>query len=190
MKTVTEQKSAKIKEITDQLEAGIQELFESEKYKQYLRTLSKFHSYSLNNTILIATQKPDATLVAGYVSWQKNFGRQVKKGEKAIRIFAPNSYKKKVEVDKTDPVTGKLLTNPDGSKVKETKEVVVSTFRVVSVFDVSQTEGKPLPSIGVDELTGDVERYDLFFEALKQVCPVPIEFEHIQSGAKGYFQCS
>ena len=177
----------KVKAITDQLEAGIQALFESDKFKQYLRTLSKFHDYSLNNTILIAMQKPDATLVAGYTAWKKSFGRQVQKGEKGIRILAPAPYKKKTEIDKTDPVTGAVLTNPDGTAIKETKEVLMPAFKVVSVFDISQTEGKPLPTIGINELTGDVAQYELFFEALKRSCPVPIEFEEIEGRANGYF---
>ena len=124
----------KVKAITDQLEAGIQALFESDKFKQYLKTLSKFHDYSLNNTILIAMQKPDATLVAGYTAWQKQFGRQVQKGENGIRILAPTPYKKKMEVEKTDPVTGEILTNPDGTSVKETKEVLMPAFKVVNVW--------------------------------------------------------
>lgn len=177
----------KVKAITDQLEAGIQALFESDTFKQYLKTLSKFHDYSLNNTILIAMQKPDATLVAGYTAWKKLFGRQVQKGESGIRILAPAPYKKKMEIDKTDPVTGEVITRPDGTAMKETKEILVPAFKVVNVFDVSQTEGKPLPSLGVNELTGDVAQYDLFFEALKQSCPVPIGFEQIKGGAKGYF---
>ncbi len=177
----------KVKAITDQLEAGIQALFESEKFKQYLQTLSKFHDYSLNNTILIAMQKPDATLVAGYTAWQKQFGRQVQKGESGIRILAPTPYKKRMVVEKTDPNTGEILMNPDGSKQKETREVLMPAFKVVNVFDVSQTEGKPLPSLGVNELTGDVAQYEMFFEALKRSCPVSIDFEQIDGGAKGYF---
>ncbi len=177
----------KVKAITDQLEAGIQALFESDKYKEYLKTLSKFHDYSLNNTILIALQKPDATLVAGYTAWQKQFGRQVQKGESGIRILAPTPYKKKMQVDKTDPVTGEILRNPDGTSEKETREVLMPAFKVVNVFDVSQTDGKPLPTIGVNELTGDVAQYEMFFEALKKSCPVPIGFEQIEGGAKGYF---
>ena len=177
----------KVKEITDQLEAGLEKLFDSDAFKQYLTTLSKFHDYSLNNTLLIAMQKPDATLVAGYTAWQKQFGRQVLKGAKAIRILAPAPYKKKMEVDKTDPHTGEILTNPDGSSRKEVQEVMVPAFKVVNVFDVSQTDGKELPSIGVNELTGEVSRFDDFMEALKKTCPVPIGFEQIDSGAKGYF---
>ena len=177
----------KVKEITDKLEAGIQALFESEAFKNYLKTLSKFHDYSLNNTILIAMQKPDATLVAGYTAWQRNFGRQVMKGETGIRILAPTPYKKQMEVDRIDPSTGQTVLNPDGSTAKDLKEVMVPAFKVVNVFDVSQTDGKELPTIGVNELTGDVAQYENFFEALKRACPVPIGFEEISSGAKGYY---
>lgn len=177
----------RVKEITDQLEAGIENLFNSDQYKQWLTTMSRFHDYSLNNTLLIAMQKPDATLVAGYTTWKNQFGRQVDKGEKGIRILAPTPYKKKVEVDKTDPNTGEILKNPDGSNQKEIQEVLRPAFKVVSVFDVSQTDGRELPSLGVNELTGDVEQYEMFFEALKRTCPVPMEFEQISSGAKGYY---
>lgn len=169
-----------VKAITEKLEKGIQNLFESDNFKNYLKTLSKFHHYSLGNTILIAMQKPDATLVAGYTSWQKNFRRHVKKGEKGISILAPTPYKKKVEIEKVDPTTG--------DKAKEIQEIVVPAFKVVNVFDVSQTEGKELPSIGVSELTGDVAHFDKVLESLKRSCPVPIEFEEIRNGAKGYFQ--
>ena len=177
----------KVKEITDRLEAGIHALFESEAFKNYLKTLSKFHDYSLNNTILIAMQKPDATLVAGYTAWQRNFGRQVQKGETGIRILAPTPYKKQMEIDRIDPSTGLAVLNPDGSTAKDLKEIMVPAYKVVNVFDVSQTEGKPLPTIGVDELTGDVKQYEMFFEALKKACPVPVGFEQISSGAKGYY---
>ncbi len=177
----------RITEITQQLEEGIQSLFESAAYRTWLDTMSRFHDYSLNNTLLIASQKPDATLVAGYTAWQKTFGRQVNKGEKAIRILAPAPYKRKAEVDKVDPKTGEILKNPDGSSAKETKEIVVPAFKVVSVFDVSQTEGRELPTLGVNELTGDVAQYENFLEALKMSCPVPIGFEQIATGAKGYF---
>ena len=177
----------KVKEITDQLETGIKKLFDSSQYQKWLNVMGRFHDYSLNNTLLIAMQKPDATLVAGYTAWQKQFGRQVLKGAKAIRILAPAPYKKKMEVDKTDPHTGEILTNPDGSSKKEVQEIMVPAFKVVNVFDVSQTDGKELPSIGVNELTGEVSRFDDFMEALKKTCPVPIGFEQIDSGAKGYF---
>lgn len=139
----------RVKEITDQLEAGIENLFHSDQYRQWLTTMSRFHDYSLNNTLLIAMQKPDATLVAGYTTWKNQFGRQVNRGEKGIRILAPTPYKQKVEVDKTDPITGEILMNPDGSHQKEIKEVLRPAFKVVSVFDVSQTEGKELPSLSL-----------------------------------------
>ena len=177
----------RVKEITDQLEQGIQDLFNSEQYMTWLRTMSRFHDYSLNNTLLIAFQRPDATLVAGYTAWQKQFGRQVQKGEKAIHIIAPTPYKEQVEMEKIDPATQKPVLDADGNPVMETQEVLRPAFKVVNVFDVSQTEGRELPSIGVDELTGDVERYEMFFEALKRTCPVPMEFEQIKGGAKGYY---
>lgn len=176
-----------VKEITDKLEQGISELFESEKYKEYLRTMSKFYNYSFNNTILIAMQKPDATLIAGYTAWQKNFDRHVMKGEKGIRIFAPAPYKTKEEKDKLDPVTKAPVLDQDGKPVKETVEVLHQAFKVVSVFDVSQTDGKELPNLLVDELKGTVENYEDFFETLKQISPVPIGFEDIPGSAKGYY---
>ena len=169
----------RVKEITDQLEAGIHDLFESERYQQWLTTMSRFHDYSLNNTLLIAMQKPDATLVAGYTAWQKQFGRQVQKGEKGIRILAPAPYKEKVEMDKIDPDTNLPVLDENGDPVKEEQVVMRPAFKVVSVFDVSQTDGRELPSIGVNELTGNVEQFDTFFEAMKQICPVPIGFENI-----------
>lgn len=177
----------RVKEITDQLEAGIHDLFESDKYKEWLTTMSRFHEYSLNNTLLIAMQKPEATLVAGYTAWQKQFGRQVLKGEKGIRILAPAPYKEMVEMDKLDPDTRLPVLDENGDPLKEEQEVVRPAFKVVSVFDVSQTEGRELPTLGINELTGDVESYDIFLESLKRTCPVPIEFEDISSGAKGYF---
>lgn len=177
----------KVKEITDKLEAGIKELMDSDKFKEYLKCLSKFHNYSLGNTILIALQKPDATLVAGYTAWKNQFGRQVQKGEQGIRILAPTPYKRKMEVDIIDPSTGQARINPDGTKATELKEIMVPAFKVVNVFDISQTDGRPIPSIGVNELTGDVRQYEMFFEALKRSCPVPIAFEQIDSGAKGYY---
>ena len=178
----------KVKEITDKLEAGVAQMMNSDSFKNYLKVMARFHNYSLNNTILIALQDPKATLIAGYTAWQKNFGRQVMKGEKAIRILAPTPYKKKMEVAVIDPSTGQARMNPDGTKQTELKEVMVPAFKVVNVFDVRSTEGKPLPSIGVNELTGDVQQYEMFFEALKRSCPVPIAFEQIDSGAKGYYR--
>lgn len=176
-----------IREITDKLEQGIKELFESEKFKEYLTTMSKFYNYSFNNTLLIAMQKPDATLIAGYTSWQRNFDRHVMKGEKGIKILAPAPYKAQEEREKIDPATQKPVLDADGKPVTETVEVMRPAFKVVSVFDVSQTDGKELPDIAVDELTGSVENYTAFFEALKQESPVPISFEDIPGGAKGYF---
>lgn len=137
----------KVKEITDKLEEGLKELFESEKYKSYLSTMSKFHSYSVNNTLLIALQKPDATLVAGFKAWQTNFNRHVNKGEKGIRILAPAPYKIKEERDKLDPVTGEVMLDKDGMPQIEEVEIKIPAFRAVSVFDVSQTDGEPIPEL-------------------------------------------
>ena len=176
-----------VREITDKLEQGIKELFESERFKEYLRTMSKFYNYSFNNTLLIAMQKPEATYVAGYTSWQRNFDRQVMKGEKGIKILAPAPYKTQEEREKVDPVTQKPVIGADGKAVTETVEVLRPAFKVVSVFDVSQTDGKELPDIIVDELKGTVENYEAFFDALKQESPVPICFEDIPGGAKGFF---
>ena len=176
-----------VREITDKLEQGIKELFESERFKEYLRTMSKFYNYSFNNTLLIAMQKPEATYVAGYTSWQRNFDRQVMKGEKGIKILAPAPYKAQEEREKIDPLTQKPVIGADGKAVTETVEVLRPAFKVVSVFDVSQTDGKELPDIIVDELKGTVENYEAFFDALKQESPVPISFEDIPGGAKGFF---
>ena len=183
----SEKPADKLKEITDRLEQGITELFESERYKEYLRVMSKFHNYSFNNTLLIAMQKPDASLVAGFSSWKNNFGRNVMKGEKGIKIIAPSPFTVKQEVEKTDPQTGKPVIGKDGKPVTEEKEIKVPAYKVVSVFDVSQTEGRELPDIAVDELTGDVDRFKDFFAALEQVSPVPVGFEKIEGGAHGYY---
>lgn len=174
----------RMKEITDRLETGIQELFESERYKAYLTTMSKFHSYSFNNTLLIAMQ--GGQLVAGYNKWRDDFHRNVKKGEKAIKILAPAPFKAKKEVQKLD-AQGRPMMGKDGKPVTEVQEIQVPAFKIVSVFDVSQTEGEPLPSIGVEELTGSVERYGEFFKALEQTSPVPIGFEDIPGGSHGYY---
>ena len=174
----------RMKEITDRLETGIQELFESERYKAYLTTMSKFHSYSFNNTLLIAMQ--GGQLVAGYNKWRDDFHRNVKKGEKAIKILAPAPFKAKKEVQKLD-AQGRPVMGKGGKPVTEVQEIQVPAFKIVSVFDVSQTEGEPLPSIGVEELTGSVERYGEFFKALEQTSPVPIGFEDIPGGSHGYY---
>ena len=183
----SEKPAEKLKEITDRLEQGITELFDSERYKEYLRVMSKFHNYSFNNTLLIAMQKPDASLVAGFSAWKNNFGRNVMKGQKGIKIIAPSPYKVKQEMKKIDPQTGKPVIGKDGKPVTEEKEITIPAYKVVSVFDVSQTEGRELPDIAVDELTGDVDRYKDFFTALEKTSPVPIGFEKIEGGAHGYY---
>ena len=177
----------KVQEITEKLEQGIKELFESEKYKNYLNTMSKFHNYSFNNTLLIAMQKPDATLVAGFQAWKKNFERHVKKGEKGIRILAPAPYKVKEEQEKLDPETNEIMLDKDGKPVMEEVEVTIPAFRAVSVFDVSQTDGRELPELAVSELSADVEGYQDFMKALEMVSPVPIGYEDISGEAKGYY---
>ena len=177
----------KLKEITDRLEQGITELFDSERYKEYLQVMSKFHNYSFNNTLLIAMQKPDASLIAGFNAWKNNFGRNVMRGEKGIRILAPSPYKIRQEVEKKDPQTGKTVTDSNGKPVTETKEIQIPAYKVVAVFDVSQTEGRELPSISANELTGDVEQYEDFFAALEKTSPVPMGFEKIEGTAHGYY---
>ena len=182
-----EKPTEKLKEITDRLEQGITELFDSERYKEYLRVMSRFHNYSFNNTLLIAMQKPDASLIAGFTAWKNQFQRNVKKGEKGIKIIAPSPFKIKQETEKIDPQTQKPVLGRDGKPVTEEKEITIPAYKVVSVFDVSQTEGKELPDIAVDALTGDVEQYSDFFAALEKTSPVPIGFEKIEGGAHGYY---
>ena len=177
----------KVKEITDRLEEGLKELFEGEKYKSYLNTMSKFHNYSANNIQLIEMQCPGATYVAGYKAWQRNFERHVNKGERGIRILAPAPYKIKEEQEKIDPVTNEPVLDRDGMPVMEEVEIKIPAFRVVTVFDYSQTDGKELPGLGVNELHGDVERYQDFMEALSRVSPVPIRYEEMEGDRKGYF---
>ena len=183
----SEKPTEKLKEVTDRLEQGITELFDSERYREYLRVMSKFHNYSFNNTLLIAMQKPDASLVAGFSAWKNNFGRNVIKGQKGIKIIAPSPYKVKQEMKKIDPHTQQPIIGKDGKPVTEEKEITIPAYKVVSVFDVSQTEGKELPDIAVDELTGDVERYRDFFAALEKTSPVPIGFEQIPGSSHGYY---
>ena len=177
----------KVQELTDKLERGLTELFNSDSYKNYLSTMSKFHNYSFNNTLLIAMQKPEASLVAGYKAWQKNFERHVNKGEKAIRILAPAPYKIKEERDKIDPVTQEIMLDRDGNPQKEEVEITIPAFRAVSVFDVSQTDGKPIPQLEAKELLSDVEGYQDMIHAVEAVSPVPIEMEEIAGESKGYF---
>ena len=183
----SEKPADKLKEITDRLEQGIKELFDSDRYKEYLRVMSKFHNYSFNNTLLIAMQKPDASLVAGFSAWKNNFERNVMKGQKGIKIIAPSPFKVKQEMQKIDPHTQKPVIGKDGKPVTEEKEITIPAYKVVTVFDVSQTEGKELPDIAVDELTGDVDRYKDFFAALEKTPPVPIAFEKIEGGSHGYY---
>ena len=183
----SENQKDRLKEITDRLEQGILEVFESERYKEYLRVMSRFHHYSFNNTMLIALQKPDASLIAGFSAWKNSHGRTVKKGEKGIRIIAPAPFKVKQEMEKLDPKTNMPVMGADGKAVTEETEITIPAYKVVSVFDVSQTEGKELPSIGLNELTGDVSQYEDFFTALKKASPVPIALEHIDGSAHGYY---
>lgn len=180
-------RSQQMKEITQKLEKGVKEIFTSEMYKEYLKTMSQFHDYSLNNTLLIYMQKPDASLVAGYQAWQKKFKRQVKRGEKGIQIIAPAPIREKEEVEKLDPETQEPILKPDGTPEMEEVVYTIPRFRIATVFDVSQTEGEPLPGLEVPELTGNVKNYETFLQALKEVSPVPIRFDEIESGAKGYY---
>ena len=176
----------RIKEITAGIEQGIKELFESDRYRQYLSTMSRFHKYSLNNVMLIHSQRPDATLVAGFNKWKNQFGRHVKKGERGIQILAPVPFKKKVDEVKLDPHTKAPMLDKDGNLVKEEKEVSVPMFKVVSVFDVSQTDGKPLPVLA-HSLSGDVQQYEVFMEALRRTSPVPIVIAHTDRNVDGFF---
>lgn len=183
----TTNRDEKMKEITDRLQAGLEELFNSEKYAEYLRVMSQFHHYSFNNTLLIAMQKPDATLVAGYNAWEKKFNRHVMKGEKGIQIIAPAPFKEKQEQEKVDPNTGEVVLREDGQPEIEEVTIVVPRFKVSTVFDLSQTDGDPLPELGPGELTASVENYEIFLNAIRSVAPVPIRFDEIRSGAKGYY---
>ncbi len=176
----------RLKDITDSIENGIKELFNSDKYKQYLQTMSRFHRYSVNNQMLIYMQKPNATLVAGFNKWRDQFSRNVKKGEKGIKIIAPTPYKKKIEETKLDPDTKLPMLDDNGNEMKVEKEIQIPMFRVVSVFDVSQTAGKPLPQLASD-LSGNVQNYDAFVEAIRRSATVPITFEPIDSNTDGYF---
>ena len=184
-----EQNKARLKEITDSIETGIRELFQSDKYRQYLSTMSRFHRYSVNNVMLIHMQKPDATHVAGFNKWRDNFGRNVRKGEKGIKIIAPTPYKKKIEEAKLDPDTKLPMLDADGNAIMEEKTIQIPMYKVVSVFDVSQTEGKPLPELA-EKLTGNVQEYEAFMEALKRSAPVPIRIEPMGADMDGYFSAS
>ena len=174
----------RMKEIMDQLEKGIREVFDSERYKQYLMIMAKFHQYSFNSTILIAMQ--GGRLVAGYQKWGKDFHRNVKKGERGIKILAPAPYRVKKQVEKRDPF-GKFIMDADGKPVIEEQEEMVMSYKIATVFDISQTEGEPLPSLAVSELIGDVDRYKSFWDALQEVSSVPIALEDIGGEAHGYY---
>ena len=176
----------RLKDITDSIETGIKELFESDKYRQYLATMSRFHKYSVNNTMLIYMQRPDATHVAGFNKWRDQFGRSVKKGEKGIKIIAPTPFKKKIEEAKLDPDTKLPMLDADGKAIMEEKEIRIPMYKPVTVFDVSQTAGKPLPELAAN-LTGDVQNYEVFMEALRRSAPVPITFEKLAENTDGYF---
>jgi antirestriction protein ArdC len=176
----------RLKDITDSIERGIEELFQSDKYAEYLRTMSRFHKYSVNNTMLIYMQKPDATLVAGFNKWRDQFERNVMKGEKGIKIIAPTPYKKKIEQEKRDPDTNLPMLDANGKVIIEEKEIKIPMFKPVTVFDVSQTDGKPLPQLASD-LQGNVQNYEVFMEALRRSSPVPIDFKPIADNADGYF---
>ena len=176
----------RLQEITAGIEQGIKELFESDKYRRYLSVMSRFHRYSVNNTMLIYMQRPDATLVAGYNKWKNQFSRHVKRGEHGITIIAPTPYKKKIEEQKLDPDTKAPMLDKDGKVIMEEKEIEIPLFRPVKVFDISQTDGKPLPELAAS-LSGNVQNYEVFMEALRRSAPVPIEFEPMNANMDGYF---
>ena len=176
----------RLKEITASIEDGIKELFQSESYAQYLQTMSRFHHYSVNNQVLIHMQKPDATLVAGFNKWKNQFGRNVIKGEHGIKIIAPTPFKKKIEQEKLDPDTQLPMLDADGKIITEEKTIQIPMYKPVTVFDVSQTEGRPLPQLAHD-LSGNVANYDVFMEALRRSSPVPISIEVMGGGMDGYF---
>ena len=184
-KAAAEARKAEMKDITEKLEKGVEGVFQSDQYKKFLDTMARFPHYSMNNNLLIMLQRPDASLCQSYTGW-KQMGRFVKRGERGIRILAPSPYKTHREQDKLDG-QGRVIMGKDGLPERESVEVEVTAFKPVSTFDISQTEGDPIPSLGVDELTGSVEGYQTLFEALKRACPVPVEFEDIKTGAKGYF---
>lgn len=176
----------KMKELTDQLERGVIDVFESDNYKKYLLTISKFHCYSSNNCILILQQKPDATFVASYRDWKEKFHRNVRKGEKGIRILCPAPYKIMVEKEKIDPVSGRPMIGADGSVLKEKIQKIIPHYKIGMTFDISQTEGEPLPEI-VKPLESDVNGYDAIMEILLDVSPVPVEWKEISGAARGYY---
>ena len=177
----------KVNELVGKLEQGLKEIFDSGKYQDYLNTMAKFHNYSVNNTLLINQQKPEATLVAGYDAWAKNFDRHVKRGEKGIKIIAPSPYMVKKEMPLVDPKTGEHIFNADGTPKMTEVDVKIPAFKISYVYDISQTYGKELPSLGVSELGDSVDRVKDFIQSLKNVSPVPIEFGETKGDSKGFY---
>ena len=182
----TKTNKERLKEITDGIEQGIKELFESDRYRQYLSVMSRFHRYSVNNTMLIYLQRPDASLVAGFQKWKNQFGRHVKTGERGITIIAPTPFKKKIEEVKLDPDTKAPMLDKDGQQIMEEKEISIPMYKPVKVFDVVQTDGKPLPQLAAT-LTGSVEQYEVMTEAVRRSAPVPISFKAIDTKLDGFF---
>lgn len=180
------ERNEKVEKVTNALEQGIQELFESEHYKKYLKVMSKLHNYSFNNSLLIAMQRPNATMVAGYTSWKKNFHRNVKKGEKGIRILAPAPYRIKKEVEKIDPVTQKPVIGANGESIKEHVQITIPAYKVTTVFDVDQTEGEELPEIA-KPLQDKVKDFQKVFDIVKKISPVPIQLKEMHDGVNGYY---
>lgn len=189
-KKYAEEKQQQMDAIMQKLENGVQAIYQSENYENFLKTMGKFHNYSLNNMILISSQNPNATLVAGYDSWSKKFGRFVKKGEKGIKILVPAPYKKKVMQDVVDEKTGQVKTGKDGMPMQEETEIEVPGFKIATVFDIEQTYGPELPTLGVSELSGSVEKYEDLMIGLRKASPVSIVLDDISGGAKGYFSAS
>ena len=189
-KRSNEEKRQEIEKITKELDEQVGKIFDSENYKKYLKTMSKFHNYSFNNTLLIALQRPDASLVAGFNAWKNNFHRNVKRGEKGIKILAPAPVKKETEVEMLDPVTNKRILDEYGNPKMEKVQVTIPMYKVAYVWDVAQTEGEDLPSLGVNELTGRVDGYKKLIKAVESVSPVSISYEDIKGSAKGYYSLS
>ncbi len=182
---MAEKRELQMKEISERLEQGVKEIFTSERYTEYLNTMSKFHNYSFNNTLLITMQKPEATLVAGYQAWQKKFNRHVKRGEKGIQIIAPAPIREKQEIEKIDPVTKEPVIGDDGQPETEIVEMVIPRFRVTTVFDVSQTEGEPMAELEIPELIGSVQFYDKFHESIAEHFSCANPFDGDRRGSKG-----
>lgn len=185
-----EEKRQEIEKITKELDEQVSKLFDSETYKRYLKTMSKFHNYSFNNTLLIAMQRPDASLVAGFNAWKQNFHRNVKRGEKGIKILAPAPVKVDREMEIIDPRTQKPVLDKDGRPKTETVKVTIPLYKVAYVYDLAQTEGDELPSLGVNELTGKVDGYKKLIKAVESVSPVPVSYEDIEGNAKGFYSLS